>query len=204
MRTSEPLYEAQLETDIGMRQLEKRSLLGQLDYYWNNGIANLRARWQLRSAELGPRVRVWGRVYLCNQGVMRVGTRTRLIATITPLEFLVGPRGRLEIGEQVYINYGVSIGAMLSVTIGDRTNIGSYAIILDNNYHSVEPERRRVRPSSQPVVIEENVWLGSRVIVLPGVRVGAHSAIGAGSVVTRDIPPRTLAAGVPAQIIRQI
>jgi len=185
-------------------QAEKRSLLGTFDFLWNNGTAHLRARWYLRGAEIGPRVRLWGHPQVRNQGVMRIGARTRLISTITPLELMIGPEGSLEIGERVYINYGTSIGVSHSVLIGAGTNIGSYVIILDNDLHCVDPERRLELPPSKPVVIEENVWLGARVTVLPGVRIGAHSVVGAGSVVTRDIPPRSLAAGVPARVIRQI
>jgi acetyltransferase-like isoleucine patch superfamily enzyme len=202
--TTEPFHESRPAVPAASEQAPKRSLLETLDFLQNNGLAHLRARRQLRGAEIAPRVRLWGRVHMRNQGVFRVGARTRLIATVTPLELMIGPEGRLEIGERVYINYGTSIGASLAVTIGDRCNIGSYVIILDNNQHCVEPERRLELPPSQPVVIEENVWLGSRVTVLPGVRIGAHSVVGAGSVVARDIPPRTLAAGVPARVIRQI
>ena len=205
MTNTESFHELQAASPVSEGQLDPaRSLLGTFDYLWNNGTANLRARWHLRGAELGPRVRLWGRPYLHNQGLLRIGARTRLISTITPLELTVGPEGRLEIGERVYINYGTSIGVTRAVTIGDNTNIGSYVIILDNNLHCVEPERRMELPPSKPVVIEENVWLGSRVTVLPGVRIGAHSVIGAGSVVAHDIPARTLAAGVPARVIRQL
>jgi maltose O-acetyltransferase len=77
-------------------------------------------------------------------------------------------------------------------------------MMLDNGYHRVEPERRLERPPSQPIAIGENVWIGARVIVLPGVTIGADSCIGAGSVVTTDVPPRTLAAGVPARILRRL
>ena len=58
--------------------------------------------------------------------------------------------------------------------------------------------------ASGPIILEENVWLGARVIVLRGVTVGAGSVIGAGSVVTRDIPPRSVAAGLPARVIRAL
>jgi maltose O-acetyltransferase len=55
-----------------------------------------------------------------------------------------------------------------------------------------------------PVILEENVWLGARVIVLPGVTIGAGSVIGASSVVIDDVPPRCLAVGLPARVIRQL
>jgi maltose O-acetyltransferase len=77
-------------------------------------------------------------------------------------------------------------------------------MMLDNDFHRVEPERRLERPPSAPIVIGENVWVGARVIVMAGVTVGDDSCIGAGSVVTADVPPRTLVAGVPARVIREL
>jgi maltose O-acetyltransferase len=77
-------------------------------------------------------------------------------------------------------------------------------MMLDNDFHRVEPERRLERPPSAPIVIGENVWVGAHVIVMSGVTVGDDSCIGAGSVVTADVPPRTLVAGVPARVIREL
>jgi galactoside O-acetyltransferase len=59
-------------------------------------------------------------------------------------------------------------------------------------------------PPSDPVVIEDNVWIGSKVVILPGVRIGSRAVIGAGSVVTKDIPPRCVAAGNPARVLRHL
>ena len=77
-------------------------------------------------------------------------------------------------------------------------------MMLDNDFHRVEPERRLERPPSKPIIVEDNVWIGARVIVMAGVTVGEDSCVGAGSVVTSDVPPRTLAAGVPARVIREL
>lgn len=169
-----------------------------------NGLALLQARWYLRSAaSLGPRVRVWGRLIVSNKGTLIVGDRTRLSGTIVPLQIATGANGTLEIGERVSINYGCSIGATQLVKIGSRTRFGPYVMVMDNSFHHLEPERRHIRPSSKPVAIGEDVWLGARVVVLPGVTIGAGSVVGAGSIVTHDIPPRTFAAGAPARAIRQ-
>ncbi|MFV9506561.1 MAG: acyltransferase [Oscillochloridaceae bacterium umkhey_bin13] len=171
----------------------------------NNGLAHLRARWALRTAtSLGPRVRLWGRVHLSLEGQLTIGGRTRLAGTLTPIELMVGSGAELQIGSQVYINYGTSIGAFERITIKDHCNLGSYVMIIDNNLHELDPARRLERPPSAPVVLEENVWLGSRVVVLPGVTIGADSVVGVGSIVTEDIPPRSLAVGVPAKMIRRL
>lgn len=165
----------------------------------------LRARWYLRSAaEIGPRVRIWGRPWINNQGTLIVGDRVRMISTIVPLQIDVAPGATLDIGALVFINYGCSLGATQSIRVGPRCSIGSHVIMIDNDFHRLEPERRDELPPSAPIVLEENVWIGSRAIVMRGVTIGAHSVVGAGSIVTHDIPPRTLAVGVPARVIRSL
>jgi acetyltransferase-like isoleucine patch superfamily enzyme len=171
---------------------------------WNSGWAVMKAYWYLRNVtSRGAFIRIWGRPSIRNHGVMVIGEKARLVSTIATLE-LVADGGRLEIGARTFINYGCSIAATELVQIGEQCSIGTYAIIMDNNYHRLEPERRYERPESAPVVLEGNVWLGARVIVLPGVTIGEGSVIGAGSVVTRSIPARCLAAGVPAKVLRQL
>jgi acetyltransferase-like isoleucine patch superfamily enzyme len=149
-------------------------------------------------------VRVWGRPAVSNLGTLRVGDRARLVSTIATLEIAVGAEGTLEIGESTFINYGCSLGVTELVRIGAGSSIGPHVIIMDNDFHRLEPERRNELPPSAPIVLEENVWLGARVTVLRGVTIGAGSVIGATSVVVHDIPPRSLAAGVPARVLRSL
>jgi maltose O-acetyltransferase len=165
----------------------------------------MRARYYLRSAQtLGPRVRLWGIPAITNHGRLLVGDRVRLASGISTLELSVGPEGTLEIGDRVLINHGCSIGATKLVRIGDRCNIGSQSILIDNAFHQLDPDRRDQQPEPAPVILEENVWLAARVIVLPGVTIGKNSVVGAGSVVTRNIPADVLAAGIPAKVIRSL
>jgi acetyltransferase-like isoleucine patch superfamily enzyme len=171
----------------------------------HEGPAVLRARWHLRSAErLGRAVRVWGTPIVHNYGTLLIGDRVRLVSTVAPIEIGVGSNGTLELGEGTYINYGTSIGATLSIRIGKNCSIGTHSTLIDNDFHSLDPEHRNDTPPSAPIVLEDNVWLGLRVIVLRGVTIGKGSVIGAGSVVTRDIPERCLAAGQPARVIRSV
>lgn len=156
-----------------------------------------------RATQVGKKVRVRGWPSITNNGTLIIGNRVRLISTIATLELAV-TGGVLQICEGTYINYGCSIAAQKLVRIGANCRIGTYAMITDNNFHSLDPEHRDEMPESAPVILEENVWLGGRVIVLPGVTIGAGSAVGAGSVVTHDIPPRSLAVGVPAKVIRDL
>jgi len=161
----------------------------------SDAAAVLRARYYLRSAQsLGPRVRLWGIPAIKNEGQLLLGDRVRLASEISTLELKVGPGATLQIGDRVLINHGCSIGATELVRIGDGCNIGSQCILIDNAFHELAPERRNEQPASAPVILEDNVWLAARVIVLPGVRIGKNSVIGAGSVVTRDVPPDVLAA----------
>ena len=117
----------------------------------------------------------------------------------------------LLIGNYVQINDSVHIAAIESVVIGDNVLIASRVFISDHNHGNYQvqddfsgPETPPAdRPlSSRPVRIGNNVWLGEQVCILPGVTVGDGAIVGANSVVTRDIPPNTIAAGNPARVIR--
>ncbi len=164
----------------------------------------MRARWYLRGAtSVGKRIRVYGHPAIENYGRLIIGDRVQLVSTIATLE-IVAAGGTLEIGANSYINYGCSISASQLVCIGPRANIGTYVILMDNDFHRLDPARRLERPESAPIILEENVWLGARVIVLRGVTIGKGSVVGAGSVVTHDIPPNSLAVGMPARVIRKL
>lgn len=92
---------------------------------------------------------------------------------------------------------GCSIVADREVVIGNHVTIGANTIIGDRDDH---PELFHSEPAS--IIIEDNVWIGMNCIILKGVHVGRNSIIGAGSIVTKDIPSNTIAAGVPCHIIR--
>jgi len=106
----------------------------------------------------------------------------------------------LLMGNNVFLNQGVRIACTTEVTIGDNVLIGDETVILDNDYHGVAGSPVK----AAPVRIEPDVWLGTRVIVLRGVTIGQGSVVGAGSVVTRSIPPAVFAAGVPARVIKAL
>jgi maltose O-acetyltransferase len=90
------------------------------------------------------------------------------------------------------------------VRIGDRTQIAPGVQLLAAD-HPREPElRRELLELARPVTIGSNVWIGAAAIVCPGVSVGDDSIIGAGSVVTRDVPAGVVAAGVPARVVREL
>ena len=161
----------------------------------------LTARLYLRHCtRLGPYTQLVGRPYIDNHGTMIIGGHVRIHSTVVPVELATIAGGTLEIGDRTFVNYGVSISAYQSVRIGRFCLLGTYVNIMDNNWHDIL-DRRRV-PPSQPVVLEDNVWLGNRVIVLPGVTIGHDTVVGAGAVVTKDLPPRCVAVGNPARVVR--
>jgi len=110
----------------------------------------------------------------------------------------------LRIGIDSGISDRTKINVTDSVTIGNHCSIGWDCDIWDTSWHRVRFPDRKPRPISQPVVIEDHVWIGSHTIVQRGVIIGTNSVIAAGSVVIKNIPPNSLAAGNPAKVIREI
>ncbi|MGW4244650.1 DapH/DapD/GlmU-related protein, partial [Nocardia sp. NPDC004722] len=91
------------------------------------------------------------------------------------------------------------------VTIGDDVSIGPRAQLLTALHPMTDHDLRRERwETAAPITIGDNVWLGGGVIVCAGVTIGAHTVVGAGSVVTRDLPEKVFAAGNPARVIRTL
>ena len=108
----------------------------------------------------------------------------------------------IEIGDNTRIN-GASIHAVERITIGKNCLIAANVTIVDSDGHGLRPdERYLVNPSARPVIIEDNVWIGLNSIILKGVRIGANSVVGAGSVVSRDVPSNCIVSGNPAQVVK--
>lgn len=92
------------------------------------------------------------------------------------------------------------------VTIGNHVNLAQSITVTALN-HNFEDSQKRIDEqgvSTQPVTIEDDIWIGANAVVLPGVKIGHHSVVAAGAVVTKDVPPHSLVAGVPAKIIKKI
>ena len=92
------------------------------------------------------------------------------------------------------------------ITIGSHVNLaqGITVTALNHNFSDSEKRIDEQGVSTTPVVIEDDVWIGANAVVLPGVRIGNHSVIAAGAVVTKDVPPHSIVAGVPAKVIKKI
>lgn len=115
--------------------------------------------------------------------------------------------GVLKIGNNVGISHS-AITALNSVTIEDNVLIGSNCMIADSDFHSIDYKNRMEKPDSHiktaPVIIREGAFIGARSIILKGVTVQQHSVVGAGSVVTKDIPKNEIWAGNPAVFLKSI
>jgi maltose O-acetyltransferase len=111
---------------------------------------------------------------------------------------------RITVGPRTFVNMGLTALDVAEIRIGADCQIGPHVQLLTPT-HPVEPQPRRDKlEAARPITIEDNVWLGGGVIVCPGVTVGEHSVVGAGAVVTRDVPPNSVAVGNPARVVRSI
>jgi acetyltransferase-like isoleucine patch superfamily enzyme len=165
--------------------------------------AILNAQYRMRRRAAVPlSVRLVGKVRLGGGGDILFGEGVTLVGSIVPLEFLAYKSAHISVGDHTFINYGTSISAYESIKIGSHCHLGHYSLILDNNEH--DSQFHGMLPASKPVVVEDHVWIGSRVTILPGVRIGQHSTIGAGSVVTKSIPAFSVAVGNPARVVRSL
>ena len=107
-------------------------------------------------------------------------------------------------GNNVYANFNLTLVDDTDIFVGDNVMFGPNVIIATAGHPVDPPLREKVAQFNIPVRIGKNVWIGAGAIVLPGVTIGDHSVIGAGSVVTKDIPAGVIAAGSPCRVIRPI
>ncbi len=110
----------------------------------------------------------------------------------------------ITVGDNFYANTNCTILDCAKITIGNDVLIGPNVSFYTPN-HPIDPdERKRGYERALPITIGDNVWISGSVTIIPGVTIGDNSIIGAGSVVTKDIPPNVVAVGVPCRIIREI
>lgn len=112
-------------------------------------------------------------------------------------------KGIIEIGDYALICPGVRIHSATSVTVGTGAMLANSAYVTDSDWHGIYDRAQPVGLTA-PVVIEENAWVGDHAIVCKGVTVGRNSIVGAGAVVTRSIPPNSVAVGNPARVVREL
>jgi acetyltransferase-like isoleucine patch superfamily enzyme len=140
---------------------------------------------------------VAGRFRLNGTGPVYIGAGSRLVNVRLHAD------GKLDIGRNCFLN-GACVVCMQAVTIKDDCII-SDAYLTDTDFHNVQPELRHAPPSPKtmrPIVIERNVWIGDRGVVLKGSHIGADSVVGSNAVVRGSISPRSLCIGNPAQVVK--
>jgi acetyltransferase-like isoleucine patch superfamily enzyme len=185
---------------------------------WRVSTAVTRPLLRARGVKLGAEVRFDGIPIVSGSehGELSIGDRAVLVGCSrgtalgvrSPVILrLLAPGARIRIGAHTGLS-GTVICAAVSVDIGDRVLIGADCMVFDTDFHNPEPQRRLSKPDwtriSKPVVIENDVFVGTRSIVMKGVSIGEGSIIGAGSVVASDIPPFTIAAGSPARVLSDV
>lgn len=162
-----------------------------------------------RCEKVGRNLRMEKLPYITGHGKIIIGDNVYLSGKSG---FSVGGKvysqPELIIGNNTFIGHGCSIEINQKVLIGNNCLIAGGVMIFDSDGHPHDFRKRREnlpvdKEDIKPVIIEDDVWICAKAIILKGVRVGARSIIGAGAVVTHDIPPDTLFAGNPARIIKE-
>jgi acetyltransferase-like isoleucine patch superfamily enzyme len=172
-------------------------------------VAYYQPMFRARARRVGRRLNLYGGFpYIYGDLMLDVGDDCKISAQTSLVAGHVFDEPTLELGDHTNLGPGVVISVCRSVKIGSWVRVGSGAFIADNPGHPLQAGRRRheavTREQVRPVVIEDDVWVGTRATILPGVRVGARSVIGAGAVVTRDVPADVVVAGNPARVVRSL
>ncbi|MCA8962851.1 MAG: hypothetical protein KDC38_20145, partial [Planctomycetes bacterium] len=184
---------------------DRRPLLGRL---WRKARKAVRGwKWRRRFARFGEGSDVGAGASIGGARFIEIG-RSVWIWPGARLEAMGPDEGKpkIRIGDGCKIHPGIHIGAVERVTIGDGVLIAANVYISDHDHDFSDPfdpvvSNARVRTA--PVDIGDYVWLGEQVMVLKGVTIGERSIVGAGSIVTRDVPPLSIVVGTPARVVRR-
>lgn len=172
-------------------------------YRLKNAALQTWARIRLFHCEIsGPGVRLRGNPHVTSKGLIRLGKGVSIHSFLHRVQLSSGPGAVLDIGEDSFINNGTVLSARQHISIGKRCQVAPHVIIMDSDFHGVE--ERNGPPPTKPIVVEDDVWLATRSMILKGVTIGKGSVVAAGAVVTRDVPPFTMVAGVPARHVRSL
>jgi acetyltransferase-like isoleucine patch superfamily enzyme len=164
-------------------------------------LGRLRAQYhRLRGAAIDAKCNFGARVQIDRPKSVRICMRATLEADVWLK--VVDCGARLEIGEYSFIGRGSEFDVSHSVTVGQHVLLGPGVFVTDHNHNfarSMRIDQQGCR--SAPVIIEDDCWLGAKVVVLPGVTIHRGAVVGAGAVVTKDLPAYSISVGVPARVI---
>lgn len=169
---------------------------------------------KLSGASVGKECKIYNKIYyfLHPSGILSIGDNFAFSSGSNFNQLSRNIRGSIYVASGASLSIGNNVGisscciwATKSITIGNHVNIGADTLILDTDAHHLDwlARRNHGERTSKPVVIGDDVFIGTRCIILKGVTIGARSIIGAGSVVTRNIPADCIAAGNPCKIIKR-
>lgn len=144
-----------------------------------------------------------GKVTVNKYGELEIGRQFSMIGRPWASQLTVEKGAKLLFGHNVFINSGCGIAATTRIQIGNDVRIGPRTSIMDSDYHRLDAGVS-FTDLPKPVIIGDNVWIGTRCTILPGVTIGKNSVVAAGSVVIKDVPENVVVAGVPAKVIREL
>ncbi len=165
--------------------------------YWNRIYYMAVAR--SRISGLSATIQFEGRIETPGTGRITIGPYGRFGAGV---ELETQGAGRIDMGTHARINRGCTFCSSSAITLRNYVLIGEYTSLRDANHGTKRGEYMRLQPhDTRPIKIGHDVWIGRGSCILPGVTIGDGAIVGANSVVTKDIPPNTIAAGSPASVI---
>lgn len=157
---------------------------------------------RMRAGAIGAKCNVAARVRIDRPRRVRIGSRATLEADVWLK--VVSDSARLEIGDFSFLGRGTELDVSHSVIVGSHVLIGPGVFLTDHNHNIFRGRRVDEQGCREaPVVLEDDVWLGAKVVVLPGVTIAEGAVVGAGAVVTKSLPAYSIAVGVPARVIGQ-
>ena len=180
----------------------------------NHRLDVLRTEWHRRFfLSIGKKTiiktnRILGHKYISIGDNCSIGQRAIVAAHVKDTKMT--NRAVIEIGNRVTIGDDNNISSINHIIISDDVLLGRKVMINDNSHGTFTKEELQMRPSDRPlvskgpIIIDKNVWIGEMAIILGGVHIGEGAVIATNAVVTKDVPAYSIAAGVPAQIIKQL
>lgn len=166
-------------------------------WFWKAAIHSM-------GGKLGKNVKFYEGIRIVGNspGAITIGDDVRILKGVT---ISTSPEGRIQIGNAVHIGEGSLIYSGAGIQIGDNVIIGPQNIIvdLDHRFKNIDLPINQQGMSGRGVSIEEDVWIASHCVITKGVTIGRGSVIGAGSIVNRNVPPYSVAAGVPVKVIKK-
>ena len=159
------------------------------------------------SVVIGQGVSIQHSVAFQGQGTLVIHDRVTLgfgLAGASQIPILLQPReqdSKIILGEECAVMNGCELIARTSIQVGKRTLIGPHTWIVDADFHGIEPHLRGTPGKTAPVVIEDDVWIGAKVIILKGVHIGQGAIVAAGCVVSKDVTAGAVVAGNPMRTI---